>query len=153
MTKGKPWDIDEERQLRHLVEQGKNVDEISRIMIKSREAIRQKMLDLDLKCLKEEKHRYSGKKTCFSSSQLSIPAELPNVEETLEILAAALLKSAEAGLSKDEVGRLQVVATLAKTYKDAFAEYLDYRGIEERLNVLEKKYDELDREKGKDSST
>ncbi|MCJ7768437.1 hypothetical protein MUP79_08605, partial [Candidatus Bathyarchaeota archaeon] len=124
MVKGKPWDISEERQLRHLVEEGMSVDEISRTMIKTREAIRQKMLDLDLKCLKEEQHRVSGKKTCFSSSQLPIPADLPNVEETLQILAAALLKSAEAGLSKDEVARLQVVANLAKTYKDAFAEYL-----------------------------
>src|SRR3990170_3638986 len=140
MTKGKPWDINEERKLRQLVEEGKTGD-----------AITQKMFDLKLKCLKEEKTGISGKKTIFSSSQLSIPADLPNVEETLQILAAALLKSAEAGLSKDEVARLQVVANLAKTYKDAFAEYLDYRGIEERLNVLEKKYDDLDREKkGKD---
>jgi Ni,Fe-hydrogenase I large subunit len=48
-------------------------------------------------------------------------------------LAAALRKGAEAGLDKDEVGRLQVVATLAKTYKEAFADYLDYRGLAERL--------------------
>ena len=57
-------------------------------------------------------------------------------------------------MDKEEVARLQVVANLAKAYKDAFAEYLDYRGIEERLNVLERKYDDLDREKkGKDPST
>jgi hypothetical protein len=153
MTKGKPWDIDEERKLRQLVEEGKTVDAICKTMVKTRDAVTQKMFDLKLKCLKEEKIGVSGKKTVFSSSQLSIPKDLPNVEETLQILAAALLKSAEAGLSKDEVARLQVVANLAKTYKDAFAEYLDYRGIEERLNVLEKKYDELDREKGKDAST
>jgi len=153
MTKGKPWDINEERKLRQLVEEGKTVDAICKIMVKTRDAVTQKMFDLKLKCLKEEKTGISGKKTIFSSSQLPIPEDLPNVEETLLILAAALLKSAEAGLSKDEVARLQVVANLAKTYKDAFAEYLDYRGIEERLNVLERKYDELDREKkGKDPS-
>lgn len=66
-------------------------------------------------------------------------------------MAAALLKSAEAGLSKDEVSRLQVVATLAKTYKDAFAEYLDYRGIEERLDALEAKYERLEK-RGEDTS-
>jgi hypothetical protein len=60
-------------------------------------------------------------------------------------LGAALLKSAEAGLSKDEVQRLQVVATLAKTYKDAFAEYLDYRGIEARLDKLEANYAALEK--------
>jgi len=66
-------------------------------------------------------------------------------------LAAALLKRAEAGLRKEEVGRLQVVATWAKTYKDAFAEYLDYRGIEERLDALEAKYEGLEK-KSKDAS-
>jgi len=101
--------------------------------------------------LKEEKRSISGKKTVFSSSKLALPADLPNVEETLQILGAALLKSAEAGLSKEEVGRLQVVAMLAKTYKDAFAEYLDYRGIEERLDLLEAKYAGLEK-KGEDPS-
>lgn len=151
MTKGKPWDIEEIRQLHQLVEEGKSVDEICKVMVKTRDAVTQKMFDLKLKAVKEEKRRVSGKKTIFSSSQLALPADLPNVEETLQILGAALLKSAEAGLSKEEVGRLQVVATLAKTYKDAFAEYLDYRGIEERLDRLEAKYDRLEK-KGKDPS-
>lgn len=148
-VKGKPWDIDEERQLRRLVEEGKTVDEISRIMVKTREAVRQKMFNLELecKCVKEKQQSVSGKNSCFCSSQLAIPAKLPNVEETLEILAAALLKSAEAGLSKDEIRRLQVVGNLATSYKDAFADYLDYRGIEERLNMLEEKYEALDKEK------
>ena len=43
-------------------------------------------------------------------------------------------------MDKDEVGRLQVVATLAKTYKEAFEDYLDYLGLEERLAELEGKY-------------
>jgi hypothetical protein len=58
-------------------------------------------------------------------------------------LAAALRKGAEAGLSKDEVGRLQVVATLAKTYKELFADYVDYRGIEAELVDLSEKYEVL----------
>jgi len=151
MTKGKPWDIEEIRVLQRLVEEGKSVDDICKLMVKSRDAVVQKMFDLKLKVVKEEKRRVSGKKTVFSSSQLSLPENLPNVEETLQILAAALLKSAEAGLSKEEGGRLQVVATLAKTYKDAFAEYLDYRGIEMRLDALEAKYARLEK-KGEDAS-
>jgi len=139
MTKGKPWDINEERQLRDLVEQGKGIDEISRIMVKTQDAIRQKMIDLKLK---EEKHAIH-RKSRFSSSKLELPSDLPTVEETLQILAAALRKGAEAGLDKDEVQRLQVVATLAKTYKELFADYLDYRGLEERLIELERKYDAL----------
>ena len=143
MTKGKPWDINEIRQLRQLVEEGKGIDEISKVMVKTKDAVRQKMLDLDLKVLKEEERVVSAKKARFSSSKLELPADLPTVEETLQILAAALRKGAEAGLDKDEVGRLQVVATLAKTYKEAFADYLDYRGLEERLIELEGKYESL----------
>jgi hypothetical protein len=139
MTKGKPWDISEIRQLKELVEEGKAIEEISRIMVKTEEAIRQKMFDLKLK---EEKHS-SRRKSCFSSSKLDLPDDLPTVEETLQILAAALRKGAEAGLDKDEVQRLQVVATLAKTYKEIFADYLDYRGLEERLVELEGKYESL----------
>ena len=139
MTRGKPWEINEERQLRQLVEEGKNVEEISRIMVKTQDAIKQKMFDLKLK----EKRVGVPRKTVFSSSKLELPADLPTVEETLQILAGALRKGAEAGLDKDEVQRLQVVATLAKTYKEAFADYLDYRGLEERLIELEGKYASL----------
>ena len=49
MTKGKPWDIDEIRQLRELVEEGNGVEEISKVMVKTKDAIRQKMLDLGLR--------------------------------------------------------------------------------------------------------
>lgn len=139
MTKGKPWDINEIRQLKELVEEGKTIEEISRIMVKTEEAIRQKMFDLKLK---EEKHA-SRRKPCFSSSKLDLPDDLPTVEETLQILAAALRKGAESGLDKDEIQRLQVVATLAKTYKEIFADYLDYRGLEQRLVELEGKYEAL----------
>ena len=145
MVKGKPWDINEERQLRQLVEEVKIVDTICKIMIKTKDAVAQKMFDLKLKCVKEEKTAVSGKKTIFSSSKLNLPKDLPNIEETLQILGAALLKSAEAGLDKDEVQRLQVVPTLAETYKDAFAEYLDYRGIEARLDKLEANYVALEK--------
>jgi hypothetical protein len=53
MTKGKPWDIEEIRQLRQLVEEGNDVEDISRIMVKTKEAIRQKLMGLGLKVLKE----------------------------------------------------------------------------------------------------
>ncbi len=139
MTKGRPWDIDEERRLRQLVEDGKSVEEISRLMVKTQDAIKQKMFDLKLK----EKRVGASRKAVFSSSKLELPDDLPTVEETLKILAAALRKGAEAGLDKDEVQRLQVVATLAKTYKEIFADYLDYRGLEERLVELEGKYESL----------
>ena len=36
--RGKPWSVDEERQLRRLLEEGKSLDEISKIMGKTRTA-------------------------------------------------------------------------------------------------------------------
>jgi hypothetical protein len=43
-----------------------------------------------LKGAKEkQQQRISAKKPCFCSTQLKIPAELPNVEKTLKIQAAA----------------------------------------------------------------
>ena len=49
MTKGKPWDIEEIRMLQRLVEEGKSVDDICKLMVKSRDAVVQKMFDLKLK--------------------------------------------------------------------------------------------------------
>jgi hypothetical protein len=49
MTKGKPWDINEERQLRELFEEGKSVDQIARILVKTRVAVLNKMYNLGLK--------------------------------------------------------------------------------------------------------
>lgn len=151
MTKGKPWDMNEVRRLGQLVDEGKSIDEISRLMVKSRDAVRQKMLDLELKCLKEEE-QVSGKTIRFSSSQLELPSDLPTVEDTLQFLASALHRGVEAGLDRDEVARLRVIATLAKTYKEIFADYLDYRGLETRLVELEAKYDALVKKSETDAS-
>ena len=77
------------------------------------------------------------------TSSLNIPKELPTIEEALKILASALKASTQAGLDKVEVQRLQTVATLARTYKDFFADYVDYRGIEIELVELKAKYEDL----------
>ena len=57
MVKGKPWDIEEIRKLRKLVDEGKGFEELSKIMVKSDDSIRQKVFDLELKVvgLKEKK--------------------------------------------------------------------------------------------------
>jgi hypothetical protein len=63
MTKGKPWEINEILQLEQLVEEGKGVEEISQIMVKMLDSIKQKMFDLKLK-----EKRVDGGTTVFSSS-------------------------------------------------------------------------------------
>jgi len=69
------------------------------------------------------------------------------VEESLKILAAALRKGTEAGLDRNEVFRLRTVAILARSYKEDFADYLNYCELEARLNELEKRFKERDKRK------
>jgi hypothetical protein len=82
-----------------------------------------------------------------TTSSLKLPKELPSVKDALKILAAALRASTKPGLDKVEVQRLHVVATLARTYKDLLADYVNYREIEAKLVDLEAKYEKLCKEK------
>ena len=137
MVKGRPWEINEIRQLRQLVDEGKNVEEISRLMVKTLDSIKQKMFDLKLK-----EKRVDGGASVFSSS-LKLPEELPSIETALKKLSAALSALETSGLDQSEVLRLRGIIAGVKIYKEIFADYLDYRGIEERLVELEGKYESL----------
>jgi hypothetical protein len=137
MTKGKPWEINEIRQLRELVEEGKSVGDISRIMVKTLDSIKQKMFDLKLK-----EKRVSGGTAVFSSS-LELPKDLPSVEDSLRTLSAALKALETPGLDQSEVLRLRGIISGVKVYKEIFADFLNYCELEGRLAELEGKYAEL----------
>jgi hypothetical protein len=141
MTKGKPWDISEIRQLRELVEEGKSVEEISRIMVKTLDSIKQKMFDLKLK----EKRVHCG--TAVFSSSLELPKDLPSIEESLRTLSAALKALETPGLDQSEVLRLRGIISGIKIYKEIFADYLNYSELERRLAELERKYAERSKSK------
>jgi len=136
MPKGKPWTAEEVKQLRDLINKDTSIEVIAGRLGKSRNAVYQKCLDLGLRSKEEEAKAYT-------SSSLKLPKELPSIEEALRILAAALKASVEPGLSKVEVQRLQVVATLARTYKELLVDYINYRQIEARLIEMEEKYERL----------
>jgi hypothetical protein len=135
MPKGKPWTKDQEQTLMKLVEAHKPIDVIAESLGKTVNAVYLKCRRLGLQ-VEEDTRGYT-------TSSLKLPKDLPSVEEALRILAAALQAATEAGLDKVEVQRLQVVATLARTYEDLFADYVDYRGIEVELVELRKKYEDL----------
>jgi len=84
-----------------------------------------------------------GARCAKTTTTIKLPEELPTVEEALKILAGALRAAAEPELDRVEVQRLQAVATLARTYKELFADYIDYRLIEIKLVELEAKYAEI----------
>ncbi len=143
--KGKPWTADEERQLKELVDVKASVDVMSAKLQKTPDAIIQKCRRLGLEVV--------GFAPLGTSTSLRLPAELPSVEEALKMLAGALRASVEPGLDKVEVQRLQVVATLARTYKEVLADYINYRAIEVKLIELEGKYAKLVEEKTKGNAS
>jgi hypothetical protein len=78
-----------------------------------------------------------------TTTSIHLPKELPSIEEALGILTGALKAATEAGLNKVEVQQLQVIATLARTYKDILADYVNYSAIERKVVELEAKYAKL----------
>jgi hypothetical protein len=148
MTKGKPWDINEERQLRQLVEEGKSVDEICKLMVKTRDAVLSKVYNLGLKIQQKEKEEDKRPRAPrLLSSSFQKPAELPSVEEALKTLTAALKALEQSGLDQAEVLRLRSIISGVKIYKEIFADYFNYCELEERLVELERKYAESTRNK------
>jgi hypothetical protein len=135
--KGKPWSVEEEKQLRSLVEAKLPLGVVAMKFQKPEEAVRQKIRRLGLEVVEQQRS------VCSTTSRLVLPEELPSVEEALKMLAAALKAACTSGLDKVEVQRLQVVSTIARTYKEILVDYVDYRGLEAELLELREKYAEL----------
>jgi hypothetical protein len=129
MTKGIPWTVEEEIQLKNLLEAKTSMDVIASTLKKSRTAILLKCQRLGL-----------APSDQVTNNALALPPELPSVEDTLKDLAAAMQAAKAPGLNKVEVQRLQAIANLARTYKEILADYLDYRGVEAKLIDMEAKY-------------
>ncbi len=138
MTKGKPWPADDEKNLKSWFASGTTNLGVLAFSLDGRyteEAIRQKLIKLGL--LKEQQQSAAN---CCCSSDLELPEEMPSVEEALKTLCAALKALETPGLDKSEVLRLRSIISGIKTYKELFVDYLDYRGLEQRLIELEGKY-------------
>ncbi len=141
MPKGKPWTCEEEKQLRDLRERGCKVSEIAAAMGKSEEAVMKKLQRIGLKVVQQEKANWTT--TSTSASEIILPKDLYSVEEALVMLAGAMKALQTPGLPKTEVLRLRCLIQAASVYQVKFAEYVDYRGIEKRLNELSRKYEAL----------
>ena len=132
MTKGKPWTVEEETQLKALVEAKTPLGTIAEKLGKKPGAIL-------IKCKRLGLINYEN----IARTSLPLPKELPSIEETLKKLAGALEAASTPGIDRIEIQRLQVIATLAKIYKEILADYINYREIETKLNAMEEKYDRL----------
>lgn len=148
--KGKPWTTDEEDRLRQLLKAKRSARAIARLMGKSRECVSMKIARLGLEVVTEQQN---FNVTTTSLSELVLPSELPSVEEQLKVLAAALdaLRSPE--VERLDVLRLRAIIQGVRVYQELLAEYVDYRGIEEKVVDLEAKYAKLLQDKAKDHSS
>jgi hypothetical protein len=156
--RGKPWSIDEERQLRQLLEDGKGFSDISQAMRKSRVSVKNKIYNLGLS-LKDNPQpqipmvasslsSLSSKAPIANSSpavdsagangaalEVKASKPLPSVEEKLRVLDAALVALEQPGLRSVEVSRLRTIIMGVKVYQQLFADYVNYRALE--AEVLE----------------
>ena len=152
MPKGKPWTKEQEKKLKELITEGKNLKEIAAALEKSEGAVKKKMGRLGLEVVVQDK-KFSGTTTTFN---LPIPEDLPSIEMQLRVLAGAIEKLQKDNLDKIDVMRLgRLIAGVGK-YKELFADYVGYREIEQKVDyALEwmRKRDEerknLDRVKSK----
>jgi hypothetical protein len=138
VVKGKPWSPDLEKELTDLVAAKTSLFAIAKKLGKPEEAVRQKIRRLGLEVVVQKKFVCST-----TSSELTLPQELPSVEQALKTLSAALTALEMPGLEKSEVIRLRAIIQGVKVYKELVADYMDYRGLEDELMEWGKKYEQL----------
>ena len=85
----------------------------------------------------------SGVTTTTRLTTLELPAELPSIEEQLKVLVAALDALRKPEIERLDVLRLRAIIQGVRVYQELIGEYVDYRGIEEKLFDLEAKYAKL----------
>ena len=143
MTKGKHWTPQEEVELKTLIENNANIEEIAAKLQKTPGAIITKSQRLGLNL------QTKG----YVNKYVAIPKELPSVEETMKMLAGALKTAVKPGLDRVEVQRLQAIATIAKTYKELLADYINYREIEIKLKEMQELNEKLLKERSQNPSS
>jgi hypothetical protein len=84
VPKGKPWTVQDERELQKFREDGKTVSQIAARMNLSEDVVRQKLRRLGLKVVTMRKSSWT------TTSELIMPEELPSIEEALKQLIGAM---------------------------------------------------------------
>jgi hypothetical protein len=166
--RGKSWSIEEERQLRGLINKGVSIDEIAQIMGKTRLSIRGKMNNLRLSVVVVAAPQGTGATTTRTTTpdvhvddtptivsrnpalanhvdafaaQLRKDEPLPSIEEKLRVLNAALVALEKPGLSRNEIMRLNKIIEGVKIYQNAYAGFVKYDAIEKEVLELKKQFE------------
>ena len=159
--RGKQWSVDDERQLSRLVEGGRNSEEISRIMGKSRSSVRAKLFNLGLNSVVVTARVGSAAVAAAATTPLApdafhapafgsasvgvvddlkLPEQLPSVEEELKILAGAVEALRQPGLSRADVSRLHNIIEGVKVYQELFVKYVHYKELEMEVVELRRQF-------------
>lgn len=126
--KGQPWTVEEEKQLREMLQNHKRLNEIAAYFGKSPESIKKKIDRLNLKVV------------VLQIPQMTTTNDLPSVEKALQKLNDALVSLETPGLDHAETLRLRSIIQGRKLYIEKFADFLNYQELEARLFELEGKY-------------
>ena len=141
--RGKAWTVEEEKQLKQMLQEGRSVRVIARVLGKTRDCVRMKIARLGLNVVV---HPKSQPRT--TTTKLTLPEDLPSVEDQLRVLAAALEALKDPDLEQKDVLRLRTVIQGVKTYRDLFVDYVNYRALEQKVEDL---IHELERDREKSS--
>jgi hypothetical protein len=136
--KGQPWSVEEEKQLRQMLQEHKRLKEIAAFFGKSPESIKKKINRLGLVVVVQQ------------IPQITTTNGLPSVEMALQKLNDAVVSLEIPGLDHAETLRLRSIIQGRKLYIEKFADFLNYQELEARLFELEGKYAALSK-KGKNS--
>jgi len=142
MTKGKPWTVEEEKQLEQMLRENRSVRAIAKALGKTRDCVRMKIARLGLEVVVQAKSERT------TTTSLKLPTELPSLEEALKTLSAAMKALETPGLDQAEVLRLRSIIQAVKIYNELFPKYVDIRGFEAEVMELKKKLDDERDKKG-----
>ena len=180
--RGRPWSNDEENQLRQLIKEGKNFDEISIIMGKSRLSVKGKLFNSGLNRVEVATHAQRAVATTIATTtsprkdiadsltapmptvvdaaednvsniELKLPERLPSVEDELKILAAAVEALRQPGLSRAEGSRLHYIIVGVKVYQELFTKFVDYCGLEAEVLELRRQLASKNAKSSSDTSS
>ena len=126
MTKGKPWSTKDERKLAEMLKEGKQVSQIAAYFDKTEDSIKKKMKRLRLEVVVCQIQR----------TTTSYDEDLPSVQDVLLKLSKALEDLETFGLDRSETLRLRSIIQGVKTYKELYADFVNYRALEQKVEEL-----------------
>jgi hypothetical protein len=140
MTKGNPWPVDDEKNLKTWFTSGTTDLRVLAFSFEGKyteEAIRQKLIKLGLTV--EPQAPTSG----YRFTDFEMPQDMPSMEEALKAMCLALKALEKPGIEKSEVLRLRSIISGIKIYKELLLDYANYRGIEAQMLEMKKEIEEL----------